>query len=891
MAGLGAKDILRNVTALEQLIEEINFQRAKEMRQCLMSKDSDTGFVMVQGTTYWTDLFVRHFLFQTDRSTDADDLLFFIRKKHLKGSRYIPKYQTEVEVYRRDSRKLPIGDPDVDWEETVYLNLIIHQFDYTLTLAVCTRTSPKDLQVLRRHSQKVYASPSRRRMDTKGEVEEITYPSVCFHVDNFDEVFADMLVRDGEMVCVELVAADHAGTRQAVIFLGSIRYDALKRVYDARASLSSKVAQRMMMGLFAGNSNQRIEFVRMKGPQGKGHAEMAVTKPKGSGVETPTSEPGVSLTDMWDCDWEDEPEDRFIYRHQRRLSDPSANFNTFINSGWKSRPEGARSRSENEGLDYFADGLYEIESGDVRDAVCSGRCCSVVACNTIHEEEETPQSVQCAKCRHFHGDQPVSSHSNLPSPSLVATQNPSWSVDQTEQNLDIPGAIPSRPQSPEEDSPLLCPSQPSPPLIPRGTHPTQAITRVQTKPQSASEPPPTVLSTSKSPPTVLPTCVPKCDLDQRTVNPTNTPIIPDEPNSRGFKRPGDSPQTHTVLNEPHSKDIELAVVASEEQEILVLIEDQATRPCGSREINETTFICQDIQSQIVKANQSQSPTQSCSSLQIQGLSPPESPSQSQSPSLCPKKVSKVQELPVIAFSSGSKRPGSAQRVHSPSTPETPTKPKNHTESPKGSNEEILPQSPLATPEDFSSPEDDPMASIISRQASKHLSDDEDIENINETSKLLDEPTASTSRVRSNPLSTTCNLDSARDKPQFQKSLSVDSAKVSTRKRDSVDSVESASESLTALNLSPVKKKKKVTVPYRVAPDGTKVNFLCDVKLDDGAYNPLWTTKGFTQTFHFWKESRRAQSVPLNAYLTYVTLPWFTIITDILDHRTGPILTF
>lgn len=25
-------------------------------------------------------------------------------------------------------------------------------------------------------------------MDTKGEVEEITYPSVCFHVDNFDEV-------------------------------------------------------------------------------------------------------------------------------------------------------------------------------------------------------------------------------------------------------------------------------------------------------------------------------------------------------------------------------------------------------------------------------------------------------------------------------------------------------------------------------------------------------------------------------------------------------------------------------------------------------------------------------------------------------------------------------
>lgn len=158
-----------------------------------------------------------------------------------------------MDVFRKDSRKLPIGDPDVDWEETVYLNMVIHQFDYTLTLAICTRTSPKELQVLRRHSQRVYASPSRRKMDTKGEGEEITYPHICFMVDNFDEVkqktqkrkrsinkfrylqvFSDILVRDGEMVCVELVANDKDGAVQGVIFLGSIRYDALKKVYDAR---------------------------------------------------------------------------------------------------------------------------------------------------------------------------------------------------------------------------------------------------------------------------------------------------------------------------------------------------------------------------------------------------------------------------------------------------------------------------------------------------------------------------------------------------------------------------------------------------------------------------------------------------------------------------------
>lgn len=67
--------------------------------------------------------------------------------------------------------------------------------------------------------------------------------------------------------------------------------------FSKQSSLSSKVAQRMSFGLFSSGAGvqTRCEFVRMKGPQGKGHAEMAVTKPKGSGVETPTSEPGCVL--------------------------------------------------------------------------------------------------------------------------------------------------------------------------------------------------------------------------------------------------------------------------------------------------------------------------------------------------------------------------------------------------------------------------------------------------------------------------------------------------------------------------------------------------------------------------------------------------------------------
>ena len=125
------------------------------------------------------------------------------------------------------------------------------------------------------------------------------------------------------MVCVELVAKDHDGSTQGTIFLGSIRYDALKKVYDARQSSlnTAKLAQRMSFGLFSSAPQTRCEFVRMKGPANKGFAEMAVTKPKGSGVETPTSEPGFCMTDMWDSECEEELDEYYNTRYAiRRLT-------------------------------------------------------------------------------------------------------------------------------------------------------------------------------------------------------------------------------------------------------------------------------------------------------------------------------------------------------------------------------------------------------------------------------------------------------------------------------------------------------------------------------------------------------------------------------------------
>lgn len=46
-----------------------------------------------------------------------------------------------------------------------------------------------------------------------------------------------MIVKEGQMVCVELVAND--GKKSRVLFLGSIKYESLKKVYDARVPLIS----------------------------------------------------------------------------------------------------------------------------------------------------------------------------------------------------------------------------------------------------------------------------------------------------------------------------------------------------------------------------------------------------------------------------------------------------------------------------------------------------------------------------------------------------------------------------------------------------------------------------------------------------------------------------
>ncbi|XP_036334136.1 uncharacterized protein LOC118744859 isoform X2 [Rhagoletis pomonella] len=956
--------LLKPQTPLQQLLEDINFQRTKEMRQLL--KD-DSGFVVLQGTTYWTDLFVRHFLFQTEpvHSIDSDDLLFFVRKKHVKSSsRHMPKYETEVDVFRKDSRKLPIGDPDVDWEETVYLNMVIHQFDYTLTLAICTRTSPKELQVLRRHSQRVYASPSRRKMDTKGEGEEITYPHICFMVDNFDEVFSDILVRDGEMVCVELVANDKDGSVQGVIFLGSIRYDALKKVYDARqSSLSSKVAQRMSFGLFSSGAGvqTRCEFVRMKGPQGKGHAEMAVTKPKGSGVETPTSEPGFCATDMWD-EWEEENDDYCTYRHQRRLSDPSANLNNFSRYAWRTKgaPDavggtaGAKARSENEGLDSLANEVSEIEAGDLRDDLrpafsaseaklhlnpnCEAANAAVVKL-PISPENEVKLSAQQQAADVVDGSVPVAEAVEATAATITS---PTSNTSTTGCSNCFGGKKCKRwvGASSDKNTPQM--SEVYCPTCDDAANETPAC--LSKMPDKKSKPKHRTILSVESELIVTKRgslrltagggekkgVVRSASLSaaDRKVKRTASPAQKKEKEKEKEKdkhkvreKDKDKSKASTLLAKVSPKRIKSKTGAAASTKTKNNNDQKDTKKTQlPKESNSNNNRIEKQEATSLKAEEYELADDATS---LNGTTVEQSEAKM---AILSEKDTKLminvrgrEELPVVEQRSP---PNTAESVASGSDDSNTTS--SNKNSPycfekcvrvpvKSECHPLQQQSSQKTPsaaaaETFDNKRDNSMSSTTATtstttKATKAtkvtaLQLETQTETVNSDCNgncHLISPPATSSAQRS-PIS---------PPPAVSAAGSVENGSVSDG--GGGGGAGSGSENGHTNATLPRAKRSSAQhafyhralslVPKRRTPDGTNIYYWCDLprkalkELDDGAYNPLWASRGFTQTFHFWKENRRQQSTPLNAFLTYVTLPWWSIAKDLLDHRETPILTF
>ncbi|CAI5968887.1 unnamed protein product [Closterium sp. NIES-65] len=109
---------------------------------------------------------------------------------------------------------------EVDWRRSFYLNLICHT-EFTLTVAICSR---QDLEAHRRSSKapvhpiskvtkRVFASPSKARIDvdtSKAQETLPSFPEICFAVDDYDNTFEAVVLEDPDhCFCVMLNA--HGG--------------------------------------------------------------------------------------------------------------------------------------------------------------------------------------------------------------------------------------------------------------------------------------------------------------------------------------------------------------------------------------------------------------------------------------------------------------------------------------------------------------------------------------------------------------------------------------------------------------------------------------------------------------------------------------------------------
>nr|CAB3500010.1 unnamed protein product [Digitaria exilis] len=177
---------------------------------------------------------------------------------------------------------------EVDWERSFYLNLIAHT-SYNVTVAIfgCFHsigdlhnraekskklTPVYKLTLCQSHSleqvtKTVYASPSRVNfhLDRRKAVETVpAYPNICFSVDDFDDTF------------------DAVRT----LFSGYVSYQNVREAYNAGRS---------KFGNFLGHDNNKLDRLYMRGPEGRGEVEVAVSGIADQSHEKSKKDPGDSF--------------------------------------------------------------------------------------------------------------------------------------------------------------------------------------------------------------------------------------------------------------------------------------------------------------------------------------------------------------------------------------------------------------------------------------------------------------------------------------------------------------------------------------------------------------------------------------------------------------------
>jgi hypothetical protein len=189
-------------------------------------------------------------------------------------------------------------DDGARWRDTFCLNVLL-QLRYTVTVAVGRMTEDR-FSAAEKVVAEAYPSISRpESVVVKGQT-LYTYPLLCFTFDNFDELFQRIVVSKGQAIVFQLQVHGGSGAhldldkaRQALvggagdvtgaegaaaeataatairttIFEGGVPYDRLQQGYQLR---------RPSIIDFRHFTNKKMAFLPMRGPGGKGRAEVGV---------------------------------------------------------------------------------------------------------------------------------------------------------------------------------------------------------------------------------------------------------------------------------------------------------------------------------------------------------------------------------------------------------------------------------------------------------------------------------------------------------------------------------------------------------------------------------------------------------------------------------------
>ncbi|KAL6077579.1 Kelch domain-containing protein 4 [Balamuthia mandrillaris] len=226
---------------------------------------------------------------------------------------------------RREARKLRKRNRNIDWENTYFLNVVLNKLKYSIVIEVAPRpgTSKKVKAEKKGDTQKVcreiWASPTKVRMDKKTDEVTHTYPLIFFAVNHVVSDDVLLVSQPEELICVRLIAhcdaLDSSSSSNAsssssdkkrnnvVVFSGAVGHASIKKAYAVEAKkLNAKRAaswdwsrfvpspsyyRRKREGGGSGNEEADKEqtdldteewtvFLNMRGPGGKGSAQMAV---------------------------------------------------------------------------------------------------------------------------------------------------------------------------------------------------------------------------------------------------------------------------------------------------------------------------------------------------------------------------------------------------------------------------------------------------------------------------------------------------------------------------------------------------------------------------------------------------------------------------------------